>query len=128
MMMQQPAANLQIQQQFEQLQQQLQQHHQQQNNNQLTSSASFNCMSAATAATTPTKLNQGSNSNTQAATTGQQSSPAFKSIFKNFRGSIKHQSNNSTSANNVNEPPKQQSRDGKSLFIRDLILLCLIDY
>ena len=96
-MLQQPPANLQIQQQFETLKQQQQQH------SQLTSSASFNCVSGiTTTTTTPTKQTQPSTNSANQTNNNQatNSSPAFKSIFKNLRGSLKHQSQNNINENN----------------------------
>jgi len=90
-LMQQPPTNLQIQQQFETLQNQ---------QNQLTSSASFHCVSTST--TTPTKQIQSGNSTNNHASSNGNSSPAFKSIFKNLRGSLKQQSTNSSSQNSIN--------------------------
>lgn len=90
----QPPANIHIQQQFETLQQQQQQ--QQQCTNQLKESASFN--SVTSQQQTPQYAVPSTTNNTNSNNNGS-SSPAFISLFRNLRGSLKHQQGSSSDTN-----------------------------
>lgn len=84
----QPPANIHIQQQFDALQQQQQQ---------LSISSSSNMNTTSTTPPFPTNTNTTSNNNTGS------SSPAFISLFRNLRGSIKHPNPNINNNNSINQ-------------------------